>query len=204
MSVGHACNDCGAALPADDVVARFVCPSCGHPHAVSPANYFEAFGVPERFAQDRAELESRFYRISRALHPDRFSASGDRKLMERSLERTAFLNQAYRALTDAEALRAYVLERAGIRGKLPPPAELAEAWFEIQDSEDPAALEAFAKGLSQREQEAQAALRALETRADAAWADGRPAPLAELHAKVHELQYLRSLARDVVRLRGLK
>ena len=139
VSVGHACNDCGAALPAGDVVARFVCPSCGHPHAVSPAeNYFEAFGVPERFAQDRAELESRFY-ASRA----RFIRTASR---ERRSQADGALARAHGVsepgLSHAHRSRGASRLRPGARGLIrgkarQPPVELAEAWFEIQDSEDP-------------------------------------------------------------------
>jgi molecular chaperone HscB len=37
---------------------------------------FELFGVPQRFAQDRAALDARWKELQREAHPDKFAAQG--------------------------------------------------------------------------------------------------------------------------------
>ena len=40
---------------------------------------FQLFGVPQRFAQDRAVLDARWRELQSEVHPDRFSAEGPRR-----------------------------------------------------------------------------------------------------------------------------
>ena len=40
------------------------------------SNDFELFGVPERFAQDRAALDARWKELQKEAHPDKFAAQG--------------------------------------------------------------------------------------------------------------------------------
>ena len=140
------CQFCGHSLQ-EGFLARHICPSCGKPQAIRTAaadreTYFSAFGVPEKFKQDPSELQKRFYDVSRALHPDRFTTA-DEQSRKNSLERMSFLNDAYRTLRTPGELREYILELHGlkmdpaIKGQIP--MQLAESWFDLQDSlaEDP-------------------------------------------------------------------
>lgn len=155
-------------------------------------------------------LQKRFYEISRALHPDRFTTA-DSLQKQRSLERMSFLNDAYRTLRDPVALRDYVLELHGLkvdgaRGQIP--MELAEGWFELQDAiaDDPAGaaerIRSFQNELSNYRARSDEKLKSLEAeldrldRAEEAYREG----LAKLSHAVQELSYLRSLARDVARM----
>lgn len=70
---------------------------------------FAVLGVPRRFAQDAAELERRFRERARASHPDRFTRAAPRDRLL-ALERTARLNQAYRALLPPRSRAAHLLQ----------------------------------------------------------------------------------------------
>ena len=60
-------------------------------------NDFVLFGVPERFAQDRARLDERWKQLQREAHPDRHAAQGaaaQRVAMQWSVR----INEAYQRL----------------------------------------------------------------------------------------------------------
>ncbi|MFZ9440472.1 MAG: hypothetical protein ACO260_09275, partial [Hylemonella sp.] len=40
------------------------------------ANDFELFGLPQRFAQDRAQIDARWKELQRQTHPDKFTTQG--------------------------------------------------------------------------------------------------------------------------------
>jgi molecular chaperone HscB len=69
-------------------------------------------GLEPRLNLDAAELQKRFYSMSRLLHPDRFNrASATEK--QYSLEATAILNDAYRTLRDPVTRAEYMLAEEG-------------------------------------------------------------------------------------------
>lgn len=171
----------------------------------SAENYFTVLGAPSNFRQDRAALERRFYEISRALHPDRFSTS---KLEAKtlSISRMSLVNQAYSVLKSPAALRDYLLKQEGISisGKAAMPAELAEAWFEIQDlrMEDPELaqkkLSEFEGELVHLKTEIDGRLQELENKFDSQH------DRSVLESLAHELQtqsYLNSIQRDIERIK---
>lgn len=174
-------------------------------------NYFSALGVEKRFAVDRGALEKRFYEISRALHPDRFTAAGS-DARTRSLERMSLLNQAYQTLRNPEALRDYVLSLEGVSApKAQIPAELANDWFEVQDmlSEEPelaqALVEKFEEKLVSVAKLEETQVAELEAELDRSGLDrlemNRTA-LERLAQRVQARAYLKSLARDIERIKG--
>src|SRR6478672_12191892 len=68
---------------------------------------FELFGLPERFAQDRAALDARWKELQREAHPDRFAAQGaaaQRVAMQWSVR----INEAYQRLRDPVKRAAYL------------------------------------------------------------------------------------------------
>jgi len=76
------------------------------------ANDFELFGVPRRFAQDRAALDGRWKQLQREAHPDKFaaqSAASQRLAMQWSVR----INEAYQRLKDPLKRAAYLCELAG-------------------------------------------------------------------------------------------
>ncbi|MDD2712952.1 MAG: Fe-S protein assembly co-chaperone HscB [Simplicispira sp.] len=73
---------------------------------------FELFGVPRRFAQDRAVLDARWKELQREAHPDRFaaqSAAVQRVAMQWSVR----INEAYQRLKDPLRRAAYLCELHG-------------------------------------------------------------------------------------------
>jgi molecular chaperone HscB len=76
------------------------------------SNDFELFGVPRRFAQDRAALDARWKDLQREAHPDKFAAQGaaaQRVAMQWSVR----INEAYQRLKDPLKRAAYLCELDG-------------------------------------------------------------------------------------------
>src|SRR5439155_21744460 len=103
-------------------------------------DHFEVFGLPRRLAIDTAELQRRFYELSRRYHPD-FHQAAPPEEQARALEASARLNAAYRALRDPIARVEYLVrleegrdtkEGATVKPKAPP--ELLEEMFESQEA----------------------------------------------------------------------
>ena len=75
--------------------------------------YFELFSLPLHLQLDAAALETEFYRLSRRLHPDRFTARPPAE-QEAALAAASNLNDAYRTLRDPVARTQYLLRLEGI------------------------------------------------------------------------------------------
>lgn len=205
----HKCRP-GSRERLEDWRAGHLCPECGAPLPISDEeDYFSVFGVPRRFGQDRAELEKRFYELSRLLHPDRFTTT-DLESKARSLARMSFVNQAYAALKNPAELRAYLLRCEGLNlksldsSKRQIPIDLAESWFEIQDllMDDPIEarekLVKFERHLASFEDQVLARLSQLEKDYDA-----QPSrqTLEEISKGIEEQSYLKSMKKDVERIK---
>jgi molecular chaperone HscB len=98
------------------------------------SDYFQFFGIERRLSLDLEDLQRRFYVLSRLLHPDRFQRKSPAE-QQYSLDATALLNDAYRALRDPLQRAEYVLKQEGFdigeqRTKDVPP-ELLEEVFEL-------------------------------------------------------------------------
>ncbi|MDO4637762.1 MAG: Fe-S protein assembly co-chaperone HscB [Lautropia sp.] len=109
--------------------------------AASPLDrsLFALLGLPERFALDQNELESRHHRFQAVVHPDRHisGSAHDRRL---ALQLAAQGNEAFRVLSDPCQRAAYLCERHGAsvdaeRNTAMPSAFLVEqmAWREDID-----------------------------------------------------------------------
>jgi molecular chaperone HscB len=75
-------------------------------------NDFVLFGLPERFALDRAELDARWRKLQGSAHPDKFAAEGaaaQRAAMQWSVR----INEAYRRLREPLSRAAYLCELRG-------------------------------------------------------------------------------------------
>jgi molecular chaperone HscB len=187
-------------------------------------NYFEVFGLDRTLAIDAAELQRRFYALSRQHHPD-FHQGASAAEQALTLETSARVNAAYRALRDPIARVEYLVrleegretepvdtsrratEGDAVKPKAPP--ELLEEMFEIQE----ALQEVRAGGLdestratlvAQRERLV-ARRRAEESRIigelsaawDAAGAADRPQALIALKAALATRAYLRTVVDDL-------
>ena len=104
------CRTCGGGAPVD---VHF-CPSCTKILTVSrQGDYFSFFGLPRRLNLDGADLEQRFRSLSRQFHPDYYynAAPVERRA---SLERSSYLNDAYRTLRQPASRVAYLLDVEGV------------------------------------------------------------------------------------------
>src|SRR5258708_10650671 len=96
-----------------------------------PAEYFRFFDLPEHLNIDLADLEKRYYALSRKWHPDRFARKPETERNEAE-ENTALLNDAYRALKDPVRRAEYVLSEHGLAAaQQSAPADLLEEVFEL-------------------------------------------------------------------------
>jgi molecular chaperone HscB len=116
---------------------EYFCDRCVKVQPVSKElDYFTCLGLPRRLTIDQRKLESKFYELSRAFHPDFYqNKSADEQTI--SLGNSAMLNTAYRTLRDPIERAEYLLDlEAGsvkqIRNS--PPADLFEEILELQDT----------------------------------------------------------------------
>ena len=106
----QACRECGAGAPLD---AHF-CPQCTKILPLQrQADYFSFLGLPRKLKVDVADLEQRFRALSRQFHPDFFynATPAERRA---SLERSSYLNDAYRTLRQPISRIEYLLKLEGL------------------------------------------------------------------------------------------
>ncbi len=167
-------------------------------------DYFAVFGLEVKFSLDQQLLQQRFYELSRMLHPDRFSKASA-GFQELSLLRMSWINQAYTCLRNPTRFRDYLLklEKISTRSQNTIPAELAEAWFELQEAsaerpveseEVQAQVKDFESQLTQARSEVQVEVRRLETAYDATQTRVH---LESLSNWTQRDQYLQSLEKTV-------
>ena len=212
------CHDCGGGAPVD---AHF-CPQCTKILSIGRhGDYFSFMGLPRRLTLDPAELEQRFRTLSRQFHPDYFyNATPAERLA--SLERSSYLNDAYRTLKQPIARVEYLLQLEGFApaesGNKVPPALLEEVFAlneeldEIRDlrasgapaDEWKARLEK-ARGPIERKRDAhEAGLQEVSTRWDALLearagiVERRPV-LEALRERVLERNYINNLLAGIER-----
>jgi molecular chaperone HscB len=101
-------------------------------------DYFAVFDLPRRLQVDPEALQARFYRLSRQHHPDFHQmASPDEQAV--ALERSALVNQAYRALRDPLSRLAHLIaleegREADVPIKPTAPMDLLEEMLEVQEA----------------------------------------------------------------------
>ena len=104
------CKSCGGGAPVD---VHF-CPQCTKILTLGrQGDYFMFMRLPRRLNLDAAELEQNFRTLSRQFHPDYFynAPPAERRA---SLERSSYLNDAYRTLKQPISRISYLLELEGL------------------------------------------------------------------------------------------
>ena len=88
------CRSCNSSVPVDE----HFCPNCSRIQGLGRhGDYFSFLGLPRQLVIEAQELDRRFRDLSRKFHPDfYYNASPAERLA--SLERSSYLNDAYRAL----------------------------------------------------------------------------------------------------------
>jgi molecular chaperone HscB len=161
-------------------------------------NYFDLFGLPQRFRFDPARLEQAYHRLQSEVHPDRFAAGTDQE-KRMALQSSARVNEAYRALKSPVERAQYLLGLHGIDALGETDTQLPLDFLERQLERRENAAEALAmrdeRALSAIVREVADESAMLEARlahtldADRAYADARD--------RVRELKFLSKLAADL-------
>lgn len=212
-----ACWSCRAAV----APGEHFCPACGRIQPLpAGTDYFAFFGLPRKLWIEMGELERRFHQLSWKLHPDNFVRASERE-RAMSLDRSAQLNDAYRALADPVRRVEYLLALEGARRegqtKQQAPPELLEEVFELNESleelravrrartdgaqlaELRSRLEAAERAFAGKLREADAELMAAARAWDAALDDGAgEAKRKELMSRMNEILNRRSYLRNLV------
>jgi len=132
------CRNCRGGAPID---AHF-CPQCTKILSLGrQGDYFSFLGLPRKLSIDAAELEQRFRTLSRSFHPDYFynATTAERRA---SLERSSYLNDAYRTLRQPISRVEYLLQLEGLpaggngEGAKQVPAALLEDVFALNEELD--------------------------------------------------------------------
>jgi molecular chaperone HscB len=132
------CRNCGAGAPLDE----HFCPQCSRILALGRhGDYFTFLGLPRKLLIDQTDLERRFRDLSRKFHPDYFyNASSAERLA--SLERSSYLNDAYRTLRNPIARIEHLLAIEGLpsarseEGTAKVPPSLLEEVFALNEELD--------------------------------------------------------------------
>lgn len=182
---------------------------------IEAVNHFEVFALPRRLGIDTAELQRRFYELSRQHHPD-FHHGASAEAQAAALAASARLNAAYRALRDPIARIEYLValeagretrEGAGVTPNAPP--ELLAEMFEIQealaevrtaglDDDTRRTLRGQRERLRVRFRDEEARLTGPLSRAwDAVGATDRAATLEAFKASLATRAYLRTVIADL-------
>jgi molecular chaperone HscB len=217
----QACPNCGAGASLD---AHF-CPQCSKILPIGrPVDYFRFLGLPRKLVLAPADLERRFRDLSRQFHPDYFynATPAERRA---SLERSSYLNDAYRTLKQPIGRVEYLLQQEGLTAGTPreaskqvPPALLEEVFAlneeldEIRDlrssstssGELNARLERAKQPIDRKRAEHETQLDELSARWDAlidagaSEADRRPV-LEALRDRILERSYINNLLAGIER-----
>jgi molecular chaperone HscB len=168
-----------------EMSGEYFCDRCVKVQPVSKElDYFTCLGIPRRLTIDQRQLETKFYELSRAFHPDFYQ---NKSVNEQtiSLANSAMLNTAYRTLRDPIQRAEYLLdlEAGAVKDiRTSPPADLFEEILELQDTLDEyraadrasstaatlcAKLQAERATLEQRQQDMETALQELFAQWDA-------------------------------------
>jgi molecular chaperone HscB len=119
------CRNCGAGAPVDE----HFCPQCSRILALGRhGDYFAFLGLRRRLRIDAQGLEKRFRDLSRQFHPDYYYNAAPAERLA-SLERSSYLNDAYRTLKNPVSRVEHLLAIEGL-----PPAKSEEGTAKVPPS----------------------------------------------------------------------
>ena len=213
------CRSCGAGAPVDE----HFCPQCSRILSLGRhGDYFSFLGLPRRLVIDQTHLERRFRDLSRQFHPDYFYNAVPAERLA-SLERSSYLNDAYRVLRNPISRIEHLLAIEGLppaksedgTAKVPPGLleevfELNEQLDEIRESResggDPAGLrerlESARKPIDLKREEHEREVEGLSARWDqqaAASPAEKRATLDALRERLLERNYINNLLASIDR-----
>ncbi len=158
---------------------------------------FTLFGLPQRQALDRADLDARRRELQARVHPDRFAAEGA-AAQRIAMQWAVRVNQACQRLKDPLSRAAYLCELRGVpvdaeRNTAMPAAFLMQqmAWREaLDDAAGPAEVQALDEAVAGDER---ALLAALATQLD------QQQDTAAAAAQVRALMFVARFRQDIDR-----
>jgi molecular chaperone HscB len=213
------CRTCGAGAPVDE----HFCPNCSRILALGRhGDYFSFLGLPRKLTIAAPELEVRFRELSRKFHPDYYyNASPAERLA--SLERSSYLNDAYRTLRNPVSRVEHLLAIEGLpsstsnQGTTQVPPALLEEVFALNEEldeireqreagSDPAALsarlEAARQPIDRKREEHERQLQELSALWDSqeqASAQEKRSTLDALRERLLERNYINNLLATIDR-----
>jgi molecular chaperone HscB len=207
-------------------VDEHFCPQCSRILALGRhGDYFAFFGLPRRLTIAQDELERRFRELSRKFHPDYYYNAPPAERLA-SLERSSYLNDAYRTLRTPSTRIEHLLAIEGLpstksegeAGAAKVPAALLEEVFELNEQlddireqresgADPAALasriEAARAPIDRKREEHERQIDALSTKWDSQGETAAPAErramLEALRETLLERNYINNLLATIER-----
>ena len=132
------CRSCNSSVPVDE----HFCPNCSRIQSLGRhGDYFAFLGLPRQLVIDAQDLDRRFRDLSRKFHPDfYYNATPAERLA--SLERSSYLNDAYRALKQPVSRIEHLLTIEGLpmgksdEGTAKVPPGLLEEVFALNEELD--------------------------------------------------------------------
>ena len=187
-------------------------------------DFFSFLGLPRKLKIDTADLEQRYRALSRQFHPDYFynAPPAERRI---SLERSSYLNDAYRTLKNPVLRIEYLLKVEGATPQGPeqaskqvPPALLEEVFALNEELDEIREQRAAGAAVEQWKPRVEQARRPIETKrakheaqleelsrkwdalVDGAASDAdRQAVLDDLRARLLERNYINNLLTEIER-----
>lgn len=156
---------------------------------------FELFGIPRRFAQDRANLDACWRELQAQVHPDRFAVEGA-SAQRLAMQWAVRINEAYERLKDPLKRAAYLCELhgevIGATNNTAMPAEFLVRQMQWRESLDAAKSLEQVRFLEQEVADVrEAALRELQHKLDSEHDFGAAAQ------RVRALMFVERFAHDV-------
>jgi molecular chaperone HscB len=184
------------------------CRSCNKIQPIARTDdYFSIFGLPRQFDLDRVDLDARYRKLTRQLHPDRF-ARADARERRISLERATRVNDAHRYLKDWRLRAAYLLKLAGTdvfaEGRTFADPEFLEEQLEWREALALAIADGDTTGLRGIAERAKAQLVALEEEVGKLFEDEHwfSELTVEIARRLSRARYYDNIVADAVRAVG--
>ena len=158
---------------------------------------FTLFGLPERHALDRAELDARWRQLQAEVHPDRFAGEGaaaQRVAMQWALR----VNEAYQRLKDPLKRAAYLCQRRGASIQAQDNTAMPAA-FLMQQMQWREALEEAASAADVESLDAEVAVAERRMLAEVARLLDEAGDAAAAAAEVRALMFVNRFRQDIAR-----
>lgn len=190
------------------------CSKCRHILPASPdRSHYDVLGYDQEFLTiNEADLEKRFFDLSKKYHPDRFATKSPQEV-QFSHEHSSAVNNAYRTLRNPISRAKYFVEKrfgSTEEKSAKVPMDMADLFFEVQDVLDTireangAPPDAAVKEVRDAESMLRSKIVELEKHLDSKFSEFDAAPqdrvLESMKDILSERSYIRSFLRQIDRV----